>query len=263
MLFPYASSGFIAELPGLSVTDRDSAKLHNDTVPFVNELLAATILFIGGHFLLSSASLRKPLIQKLGNNGFQILYALCVLAAFVWMLVAYTGAPFVNLWFPAPAFAWAPQLLMPIAFFAIIAGLTTPSATAVGGQKLLLDAPQTAARGIFSITRHPFLWGTTLWAFSHLLINGDAASIILMAGIAVLSLGGMYHIDQRREAALGAAWGPFAMTTSLVPFSAIASGRATLDWRGIGWWRPALALVIHVVAMALHPAVIGVSPFPG
>ncbi len=229
----------------------------------MNELLAATILFAGGHFLLSSASLRKPLSRKLGNNGFQILYSLCVLAAFVWMLFAYASAPVVNLWFPAPALSWAPQLLMPIAFFAIVAGLTTPSATAVGGQKLLEDTPQSAARGIFTITRHPFLWGTTLWAFSHLLANGDAASIILMIGIAVLSLGGMHHIDQRREAAVGAAWGPYAMTTSLVPFAAIASGRTKLDWRGIGWWRPLVALVIHVVAMALHPAVIGVSPFPG
>lgn len=229
----------------------------------MNELLAATILFAGGHFLLSSTSLRKPLVQKLGNKGFQILYALCVLAAFVWMLFAYSSAPLVNIWFPAPALAWVPQLLMPLAFFGIIAGLTTPSATAVGGQKLLADTPHTAVRGIFTITRHPFLWGTSLWAFSHLLINGDAASMILMAGIAVLGLGGMHHIDRRRETELGAAWGPFAMTTSLVPFSAIVSGRTKLDWRGIGWWRPALALVIHVAAMAFHPLVIGVSPFPG
>lgn len=229
----------------------------------MNELLAATILFVGGHFLLSSASLRKPLSQKLGNNGFQALYSITVLTAFVWMLYSYANAPFINLWFPAPVFAWVPHVLMPLAFFGIIAGLTTPSATAVGGQKLLSDTAQSAARGIFTITRHPFLWGTTLWAFSHLLINGDAASITLMAGITVLSLGGMRHIDHRREAELGAAWGPFAMTTSLVPFSAIASGQTKLDWRGIGWWRPALALAIHVVAMALHPTVIGVSPFPG
>lgn len=252
-----------AELLGFSVTEGRPAKLQINVVSSVNELLAATILFTGGHFLLSSASLRKPLSQKLGNNGFQGFYSIVILSAFVWMLFSYARAPFVNLWFPAPAFAWAPQLLMPIAFFSIISGLTTPSVTAVGGQKLLADTPQTAVHGIFTITRHPFLWGTSLWALSHLLINGDAASIVLMAGIAVLSLAGMHHIDHRREAELGAAWGPFAMTTSLVPFAAIATGRTQLDWRGIGWWRPLLALVIHVVAMALHPLVIGVSPFPG
>ena len=229
----------------------------------MNELLAATVLFVGGHFLLSSAPVRRALLQRLGSNAFQALYALAILSAFLWMLFSYGEAPFVNLWYPAPALAWIPQLLMPLAFFGIVAGLTTASPTAVGGQKLLSEMPQTAARGIFTITRHPFLWGTTLWAVSHLLVNGDAASIILMIGIAVLSLGGMHHIDLRREAELEAAWGPFALTTSLIPFAAVASGRTQIDWHGIGWWRPALALAIHVLAMALHPLVIGVSPFPG
>lgn len=229
----------------------------------MNELLAATALFVGGHFLLSSAPVRRPLLQRLGSNGFQALYALAILSAFLWMLFSYGDAPFVNVWYPAPALAFVPQLLMPLAFFGIVAGLTTASPTAVGGQKLLSDMPQGAALGIFTITRHPFLWGTTLWAVSHLLVNGDAASIILMTGIAVLSLGGMHHIDLRREAELKAGWGPFALTTSLIPFAAVASGRSRIDWRGIGWWRPALALGIHILAMALHPSIIGVSPFPG
>ncbi|WP_282604938.1 NnrU family protein [Pelagibius sp. Alg239-R121] len=229
----------------------------------MNELLAATILFVGGHFLLSSSSLRNPLTQKLGSAGFQGLYAASVLGAFLWMIFAYGKAPIINLWYPAPALSWMPQVLMPIAFFGIVAGLTTPNPTIVGGQKFLSDSPQRAACGIFTITRHPFLWGTSLWAFSHLLTNGDAASIALMTGIATLSLGGMHHIDLRREAELGAAWGPFALTTSLVPFAAIATQRTELDWHGIGWWRPALALGIHLAAMALHPHIIGVSPFPG
>jgi uncharacterized membrane protein len=225
--------------------------------------MAATVLFVGGHFLLSSASLRKPLIQRLGGSGFLGLYTLSILTAFLWMLFSYHQAPALNVWLPAPILRWAPQLLMPIAFFGIVSGLTTPNPTAVGGQKYLLNSPQTATRGIFTITRHPFLWGTSLWAFSHLLTSGDAASVVLMTGIAVLSLGGMHHIDLRREAELGAAWGPYALTTSLIPFAAIATGRTAIDWRGIAWWRPALALAVHLAAMALHLLIIGVSPFPG
>ena len=228
----------------------------------MNELLAATVLFVGGHFLLSSTPVRTVLIQRFGGSAFQGLYALAVLSAFLWMLYSYSKAPFLNLWYPAPSLGWIPHILMPFAFFGIVAGLTTASPTAVGGQKLLSDATQSAARGVFTFTRHPFLWGTTLWAVSHLLTNGDAASIILMTGIAVLSLGGMHHIDLRREAELGAAWGPFALTTSLIPFAAVATGRTQIDWQGIGWWRPALALAIHIAAMALHPHIIGVSPFP-
>ena len=64
-----------------------------------------------------------------------------------------------------------------------------------------------------------------MWAASHHFVRGDAANIILLAGILVLSLGGMAHIDKRREAALGSDWGPVALTTSRLPFKAVLQGR--------------------------------------
>jgi uncharacterized membrane protein len=113
------------------------------------------------------------------------------------------------------------------------------------------------------VTRHPFLWGTALWAASHLAANGDTASMIVMGGILALSLGGMKHIDLRREATLGAAWGPVALTTSTLPFAALATGRTTMDWKGIGWWRPALALALYAALLYLHPWIAGVGAWPG
>ena len=83
-----------------------------------------------------------------------------------------------------------------------------------------------------------------------------------MGGILVLSLGGMWHIDQRREAALGAAWGPVKLTTSALPFGALMSGRTTMDWAGIGWWRPVIALLLYAILLHLHPLVIGVPAVP-
>jgi uncharacterized membrane protein len=116
--------------------------------------------------------------------------------------------------------------------------------------------------GILSITRHPFLWGTGLWALSHLLANGDLTSMVMMGGIAVLSFGGMHHIDLRRESNLGSTWGPMKLTTSVLPFAAVLSGRSKVDWRGIGWWRPALGLVVYAALLHLHRGLIGVSPLP-
>ncbi|RMD63924.1 MAG: NnrU protein, partial [Alphaproteobacteria bacterium] len=118
------------------------------------------------------------------------------------------------------------------------------------------------APGILSVTRHPALWGFALWALSHLAVNGDGASMILMGGILVLSLGGMAHIDVRREEALGAAWGPTRLTTSVVPFAAILSGHTRFDWRGIGWQRPVVGLILYVVLMHAHETLIGVSALP-
>ena len=96
---------------------------------------------------------------------------------------------------------------------------------------------------------------------THLTVNGDLADITLMGGILILSIGGMVHIDQRREEALGAAWGPVKMTTSVVPFAAIITGRTQLDWRGIGWWRPLAAIAIYGLILLAHTW-LGVSPLP-
>jgi uncharacterized membrane protein len=46
------------------------------------------------------------------------------------------------------------------------------------------------------------------------------------------------------------------LTTSVLPFAALLSGRARMDWRGIGWWRPLLALIVYVGVLHLHPSVI-------
>jgi len=221
----------------------------------LNALLAATVAFVGGHFLLSSAPLRTPLVKILGPGAFAPVYSLLVGAAFVWMLFAYGAAPEVTLWAPPQALHWVPLLVMPLALFLAVAGLTTPSPTAVGGEKVVARAAGTPHRlvgGIFTVTRHPFLWGTALWAFSHLLVKGAVADIILMGGILVLSLGGMQHIDQRREASLGSDWGPIRLTTSLVPLAAVIEGRSKLDWRGIGWWRPVAAMLLYAALLYGH-----------
>ncbi|MCH9000089.1 MAG: NnrU family protein [Proteobacteria bacterium] len=225
----------------------------------LDALIAATAVFVFGHFLLSSRPLRAPLVRTLGQGGFLSLYSLAVAAAFLWMLTAYREAPAFEVWAPVPVLNWVPILVMPVAIFLVLAGITTANPTMVGGeQRIAAGGPARRAPGIISVTRHPFLWGTTLWALSHLAANGEAAEMVVMGGILALSLGGMAHIDERREAALGSAWGPVKLTTSVVPFVAILSGRAELDWKGIGWWRPAGALALYAAIMQAHAWIAGV-----
>jgi len=228
----------------------------------LNALVAAVALFVGGHFLLSSKAVRDPAIAKLSSKGFQGLYSLVVGAALIWTIFAYRAAPFMEIWMPPQAFHWIPVVLMLPASLFLVAGLTSPNPTMVGGERLLAQAVDNPATGIQTVTRHPFLWATGLWAIAHLLVNGDAASMVLMAGIAILSFGGMQHIDRRREATLGAAWGPLRLTTSVIPFMAIAQGRTKLDWRGIGPWRAVAALALYVAILHLHAVVFGISPLP-
>lgn len=230
----------------------------------LDSLIAATAVFVAGHFLLSSRPLRVLLVKAFGERGFRAAYSLGAIVALVWMVKAYGAAPTVEVWAPPAALRWVPLLAMPVAGILLVAGLTTPSLTRVGGEGgIRPGGPQNPAPGIVSVTRHPGLWAFALWALSHLAVNGDAASMILMAGILALSLGGMAHIDLRREEALGSAWGPTRMTTSAIPFAAILSGRTRLDWKGIGWQRPLAGLALYVVLLYAHPWIAGVAAVPG
>ena len=95
----------------------------------LNALLAATVLFVGGHFLLSSHPLRQALLRRLGEAGFRLLYSLVAAVGIVWMAAAYARAPLIELWY-WPALQWLPLLVMPFAAILVVAGLTTRSPTA-------------------------------------------------------------------------------------------------------------------------------------
>ncbi|MEM7169154.1 MAG: NnrU family protein [Pseudomonadota bacterium] len=229
-----------------------------ETSPFHSEI-AAALLLVGGHFLLSSHPLRALLIERLKPEGFRLAYSFFAVASLVWLILAYGEAPQVALW-PSPAWGQTLALLvMPVASILVFAGLTTPNPTMVGGEKILNDTV-VAARGILTITRHPFLWGVTAWSVTHLLVLGDLASVIFFGSFAVLALGGMRHIDLRRQRDLDASWAPLQLTTSLLPLAAVLAGRTRIDWKGIGWWRLLGGLTLFVFLLQLHPWVLGASP---
>ena len=141
-----------------------------------------------------------------------------------------------------------------------VIGLTTPSPTAAGGEGQL-DADEPAT-GILRISRHPFLWGVVVWASTHLVLNGDAASLVLFGALLVLALVGPRSIDAKRRARFGDKWDRFAAVTSNVPFAAIIAGRNQLRLGELGTWRIALALVVYVGVLGAHAWLFGASPFP-
>jgi len=226
-----------------------------------SDLIAATAAFVFGHLILSSGPVRGDLVARLGEGRFRGLYSLFAIAAFTWMLLAYRAAPWVELWLPPDWTRWITIALMLPACLLLVGGVTQRSPTLVGGEAAVQEGVLPPAEGFQSISRHCFLNATALWALSHLAANGDAASVVMMGGILVLSLAGMWHIDRRRARSLGAAWGPIMLTTSQLPFLAVAQGRCALDWRGIGWWRPLLGLLLYALLIGAHPHLIGVAVY--
>src|SRR5262245_66549859 len=96
-----------------------------------NILLASLFLPLS-HFLLSSAPVRLPLVRRLGERSFPMVYSVVALLAFAWLIVAYRQAPTIVLWV-APA--WVRAALAPVILLAVLliaAGLTTPNPVVVG-----------------------------------------------------------------------------------------------------------------------------------
>jgi uncharacterized membrane protein len=226
----------------------------------VQALFMAVVVFVGGHFILSSVAVRQGLIKAAGVKGFRLLYSALAIAALVWIIVAYGAAPAVALWPDYPVFRYLVLLILPFACILIVAGVTTQNVTMLAGERYL-EGPR-PMWGIVTVTRHPVLWGIGLWAVTHLLANGDEASLALFGGMAVLAFGGMAHIDSRRRAALGSAWGPVALTTSVIPFLAAVQGRTRVDWAGIGLARVAGGLALYAALVLTHGWAVGVDILP-
>lgn len=174
------------------------------------------------------------------------------------MITAYGKASYVELWGQVYTWRWLSSLLILLAFLFIVIGLLTKSPTAVGGESLL--EKEEAAHGILRITRHPFLIGTTIWSFTHMIYNGDLASVIFFGGFLVLSVYGMLSIDNKHERNFGENWLRFEKKTSILPFLAIWQHRNTLEWKEIGIWRILVAIIAYVVVFKLHAVLFGVAP---
>lgn len=226
----------------------------------IDALVVGLVLFVGGHFLLSSPPLRDPAVRGIGEERFRGLYALVALASLLWTVLAFGKAPYVEVWSPPAWTRWIPNLVLPFASILLVAGVTTRNPTAVGGESTL-DEPN-PVKGILTVTRHPFLNAVGLWALAHLAANGDLASMLLFGGIAVLSYGGMPALDAKVRRRAESAWGPVALTTSRLPFVAALQRRVAVDWRGIGLWRLLLGLLLWAALYGLHPHYAGVWPHP-
>ncbi len=73
----------------------------------------------------------------------------------------------------------------------------------------------------------------------------------VFGGLFLVALLGTISMDRRKRS--NPDWPRFAAVTSHVPFVAIAQGRNRLDWREIGWLRPAAGLAAFLAVLLVHP----------
>jgi len=227
-----------------------SPEAASETPPQEGSLLwlfLGAFAFVFGHFILSSVPVRTPLIARMKLSGFQGAYALVAAANLTWLLVAYFNAPYVALWTPPLWTRWLPLAGMPIVMILML-GSFTPTSNKHGGMT--------------AITRHPQLWAQGLWGLLHIPANGDVASVVLFGAFALLSFGGLVHIELRRgRDPNDEAWQSLVEVTSVMPLAALRRGDAHLVPKDLGF-PVLLGLVTYALLLVLHEPLIGVSPFP-
>lgn len=223
-------------------------------------LIIAALVFALLHIGVAGTRLRDALVGALGEGRYMALFSLASVASLVWLVIAFGNAPYVETWGHPIALKPIALVTMIPALALFVIGVSTPSPTAVGGQRLLTDGD--AARGILRITRHPFLWGVALWALTHLVINGDLAGLIFFGGLLVICVAGPFSIDAKRRRLAGPGWLAFAAKSSNFPFIAIIEGRNRLALGEIKSWQWLAVLVAYALILGGHVHVFGLSPFP-
>ena len=207
----------------------------------IGMLALASATFVGTHFLMSHP-LRPGLVSALGEKGFAGLYSLIALLTFGWMIWAYPAA---SAEAPQPlwdAGRWGfviATILMWLGSVLFMGSLRRNPAFPRPGKTIeRIDEPH----GVYSITRHPMMWGFALWSATHAIVNPTPASLILCAAIAFLALVGAALQDTKKQRLLGDVWREWRSKTSFIPYGrglksadgfALLTG--TIVWLAASW----------------------------
>lgn len=225
-------------------------------------LALAGFAFLALH-AIPATPLRPRLAAAIGEQAYLGVFSLLALIILVLWTRAFAAVPpEPGLWFYPGWWPWLKAAIMLFASFLFVAGISTPSPTAIRAGE---TAPALAAepKGIFAITRHPFLWSAGLWGAAHLISQPNMRGLFFFGGFALLAFGGGKLIDFRMAAKYGEDWQRFAGRTSYFPFVALAGGRASLRFAGIGWVRVAVAVAVWAGYLAIHSWLFSASPIPG
>jgi uncharacterized membrane protein len=187
-------------------------------------LVLGLVLFIGVHVLTSMRETRAAVVARLGEGPYKGLFSLVSIvgiALIVWGYAHYRATGWIDIWYPPP---WTRHVTVALVWPAIIFMV---AAYSPGHIKRVL--------------KHPMLVGVKLWAFAHLISNGDLGSIVLFGS--VLAWAVFDRISLKRRADAGGPPIPVGGVTKDV----IAVVLGTVIYVALGLW--------------FHPYVIGVPVF--
>jgi uncharacterized membrane protein len=125
-------------------------------------MILGLVLFVGTHTLTTQRKLRGRFIASAGEGPYKIGYSLASLAGIaliVWGFGHYRATDWIQIWNP-------PTFLKHLNIALMLPAVILVVAAYIRGR-------------IYTAVKHPMLAGVKLWAFGHLLANGDLGGIIL------------------------------------------------------------------------------------
>jgi uncharacterized membrane protein len=168
-------------------------------------LISGVVIFFSVHLFSACRSCRERVVERIGEQHYTGFYVGGSVIGFMLVVVGVPFAEFVPVYEPP---AWVRPVtvaLMPLAFIMLMA--------------LLLPT------NIKRFTRHPMLWGFTIWSVAHLLANGDLASILLFGsfgGYAVFSIWSLNRRGARTPTeAYSPAWDVLVVAIGIVAYIAV------------------------------------------
>jgi uncharacterized membrane protein len=219
-------------------------------------ILGLWLVFGGTHVGLAAPTVRNPLVARLGEYGFRVVYSVVASATFAALVMFYAAHRFEG----APGLAlgrYAPLrvLLMGVVGIGVVLQVMgvvgyPRSPTAVGRPRVQ------PAIGVARITRHAFFVGIGLLAAAHALLATRLVGTVFFAALAALAFVGSWHQDQKLIALRGRPYADYVASTSALPFAAIASGRQPFAWRELSATAIVLGIATAIGLRQIHDRIL-------
>jgi uncharacterized membrane protein len=187
-------------------------------------LVLGLIVFLAPHALTMARGARAGIIARTGEVPYKLLYSLVSIigiALIAWGYGEYRATGWIQVWNP-PAFMRHVTVALMWPSIVCIAAAYSPG-------------------HIKKTLKHPMLVGVKLWAFAHLLANGDLGSIVLFGSILAWAVIDRISLKRRKD--------PGAPP---IPIG---------GWKNDGVAVIAGTIVYLALGFLFHPLVIGVPAF--
>lgn len=206
------------------------------------EFLVGAVLFFGFH-IATEFPLREKITGVIGENVWKIAFSVVTFGGIWLMASGYREAPYEPVfYYPDPSLQWVSFALMAAGFVFLVGAYAT--------------------QDMQRVTRHPMLWGVAIWGIAHLLANGTAPDVALFGGFTVYSFLAMALSDAKKARRSPQDFAAVRAGTSVIPFLAMAQGRAGKATGDLLTKAVLLGLVFYAAAIVVHAYVLRVAVAP-